>query len=112
MSEWELALLYGRGGVLQRGRDVVSLQVGEIGQDLFGRTSRRELTEHGRDGDPQPTNAWNAAHLGRVDRDPFEVHHARIRETVGAKSGSSPAHRAGSARLANRSSPRRRRILR
>ena len=54
-------------------------QVGKIRQDLLGATPSGELAEHARDGDPQATNAGHAAHLGRIDRDPFELHRLVIR---------------------------------
>lgn len=80
MSERKLTLLHGRRGVLKRSRDVIGLQVGEVSENLLHGAPRRELTEDRRDRDPQATNAGHAAHLGRVDSDPLEVHRVRIRE--------------------------------
>ena len=69
MAEGKFPLTHGLRGVKQRGMDILGFKVGEASKDLFGRHTLRHHADDGGHGNTKPTNARNAVHLLRVDRD-------------------------------------------
>ena len=69
MAEGKFPLTHGLRGVKQRGMDILGFKVGEAPKDLVGRHTLRHHADDGGHGNTKPTNARNAVHLLRVDRD-------------------------------------------
>ena len=59
----------GGGCVLERGEDVLALQIGIVGSNLIDARARGKLAEHRADGDAGVADAGKAAHPIRVDGD-------------------------------------------
>jgi hypothetical protein len=63
------------GRKLQCGENVLAFQIGYLVDDLLYGHSRAEIVEDVLDRDTQPTNAWLAPHLSRLNCDSLEMIH-------------------------------------
>ena len=91
MAEGTFPLTNGLRGVKQRGMDILGFKVGEAPEDLVGGQPFGDHADDGGHGNAKPTNARNAVHLLRVDRDSLHDGECfRDADTANAKADTVP----------------------